>query len=736
MYPNPLKLFLSLLCALLVPLAIGAGVQQVTIDANGNVLNTVLTNYPAGGLQINGVAVDTSLANRQPLDSDLTAIAALVTDPFGRVLLTKGDAAAVRTYISAGTSNFDGAFSSLTGKPTTIAGYGITDFNSLGNAQWSLLSHVHAAADITSGTLAIARIPTGATSSTVATGDKGVTTLTLNTPSLIYTTPVTFTNTAGAWAATLALATQTQKTFLAGPASGAVATPTFRTIAAADIGTGTANTTTFLRGDQTWTAVTVPTIPSTANMLKGDGAGNATSAGFTMPSSFAIGDLIYANASGALVSLADVATGSVLLSGGVTTAPSYGKVTTSHTTGIAASGSNGDITATAALNTLTAASATNLVLNAGSSGGQITLGQGANGSITLAPSGTGKVITAAIQGTGVTSTTPLLNLRTDVVRLEVARASDGAVSAGQVYTGRFGVYNGSFDVAYLNSTGLQLTTTTPSITWSSTANNPTNTLDLGVTRNAAGVAEINTGTAGQWASLKLGTRNATTNTVTDGLIIGHQLSTGTAATGLGEGILFNLDSSTTADQNAMRLRTEWTTATHASRTAKFVLALENNAGASLTDVLAVNGSGNIVLSTAISARAYNSGFQTLTTSTDTTLLFDSERWDTDTIHSTTTNTGRLTCNTAGIYTIAANVSFANNATGLRLVKIVLNGATVICLDMRAALSGSDTHMALSTQYNLAAGDYVECVAWQSSGGNLNTVVTGNASSEFSMVRVP
>lgn len=38
-----------------------------------------------------------------------------------------GSASAFRTAIGAGTSDFDGAFSSLTGKPTTLAGYGITD---------------------------------------------------------------------------------------------------------------------------------------------------------------------------------------------------------------------------------------------------------------------------------------------------------------------------------------------------------------------------------------------------------------------------------------------------------------------------------------------------------------------------------------------------------------------------------------------------------------------------------
>lgn len=41
-------------------------------------------------------------------------------------------------------------FASLTSKPTTVAGYGITDFNSLGDARWSLLAHTHTFASLTS----------------------------------------------------------------------------------------------------------------------------------------------------------------------------------------------------------------------------------------------------------------------------------------------------------------------------------------------------------------------------------------------------------------------------------------------------------------------------------------------------------------------------------------------------------------------------------------------------------
>lgn len=67
------------------------------------------------------------ITDAQPVDADLTAIAALTTTAFGRSLLTQVDGAAVRSTIGAGTSSFSGAFSALTSKPTTLAGYGITD---------------------------------------------------------------------------------------------------------------------------------------------------------------------------------------------------------------------------------------------------------------------------------------------------------------------------------------------------------------------------------------------------------------------------------------------------------------------------------------------------------------------------------------------------------------------------------------------------------------------------------
>jgi hypothetical protein len=52
--------------------------------------------------------------------------------------------------------------------------------------------------------------------------------------------------------------------------------------------------------------------------------------GGTNIASYAVGDLLFASGATTLSKLADVATGNALISGGVTTAPSWGKITSSH----------------------------------------------------------------------------------------------------------------------------------------------------------------------------------------------------------------------------------------------------------------------------------------------------------------------------------------------------------------------------------------------------------------------
>jgi hypothetical protein len=62
-----------------------------------------------------------------------------------------------------------------------------------------------------------------------------------------------------------------------------------------------------------------------------------------------------------------------------------------------------------------------------------------------------------------------------------------------------------------------------------------------------------------------------TNTIVDIGLLTHN-STGTPTTGFGTGLLFSAESSTTTGRSQGRIRTQWTTATDASRKAKLTLS--------------------------------------------------------------------------------------------------------------------------------------------------------------------
>jgi hypothetical protein len=94
-------------------------------------------------------------------------------------------------------------------------------------------------------------------------------------------------------------------------------------------------------------------ITTLGTIATGVWAGTAVAAdhGGTGITSYAIGDIIYASGTSTLSKLPDVATGNALISGGVTTAPSWGKIgLTTHVSGtlpLANGGTNGTATATA-----------------------------------------------------------------------------------------------------------------------------------------------------------------------------------------------------------------------------------------------------------------------------------------------------------------------------------------------------------------------------------------------------
>lgn len=120
------------------------------------------------------------------------------------------------------------------------------------------------------------------------------------------------------------------------------------------------------------------------------------------------------------------------------------------------------------------------------------------------------------------------------------------------------------------------------------------------------------------------------------------------------------------------------------------------------------------------ANAYRSSSQSIPDVTETIVLFNAERYDTASLHSTSATTGRMTASVDGIWHVDTNVVFASNATNTRTSRILKNGATEMIKDARSGL-GSDHALSHSIDLELSAGEYVEVAVSQNSGGSLNVI---------------
>ncbi len=158
-------------------------------------------------------------------------------------------------------------------------------------------------------------------------------------------------------------------------------------------------------------------------------------------------------------------------------------------------------------------------------------------------------------------------------------------------------------------------------------------------------------------------------------------------------------------------------------------------GDTVTDVFKVDAGKDVAYLRGIGARAYNDAAISIPDAAGTLLTFNSERYDTDAIHSVSSNTGRLTCKTAGVYQVSVSAEFAANATGVRRCRIRRDGTTFIAGYLSNAASAGTTIIAFSTTWKFAVDEYVEVFAYQTSGGDLNMNSTADYSPEFMMVKV-
>jgi len=164
-----------------------------------------------------------------------------------------------------------------------------------------------------------------------------------------------------------------------------------------------------------WSTPTYPSASGTAGkVLRSDGTNNVYST-FTIPDTYTTGDIIYASATNVFSALADVAAGSYLRSGGVTTAPVWSTLTLPNT---------------AAISTILYASAANVIsaLATANTGALVTSSTGVP-SIT-----SGAVANRVLRTDGTTVSFAQVALATDVSgNLPVANLNSGTSASNTTF---------------------------------------------------------------------------------------------------------------------------------------------------------------------------------------------------------------------------------------------------------------------------------------------------------------
>lgn len=143
--------------------------------------------------------------------------------------------------------------------------------------------------------------------------------------------------------------------------------------------------------------------------------------------------------------------------------------------------------------------------------------------------------------------------------------------------------------------------------------------------------------------------------------------------------------------------------------------------------------GSIRKSIAIGARVERAADQAIPTAVNTAVSFSAAGYDPFGMWRASTPT-RLTAYTAGFYLASGLFAWAANATGIRIMKIYVNGGNPFtgCGVPGSALAA--LAMTASGLVYLNEGDYLELIAYQTSGGSL-TIGGGYYPIQMSVARI-
>lgn len=117
--------------------------------------------------------------------------------------------------------------------------------------------------------------------------------------------------------------------------------------------------------------------------------------------------------------------------------------------------------------------------------------------------------------------------------------------------------------------------------------------------------------------------------------------------------------------------------------------------------------------------------QAISRNTFTAITFDSEAFDTDSMHSTSSNTSRITINTAGLYLFSGFVEgpAAGGAVTYMLAQIYKNGSRVFGYNDYGENSGAYSGIT-TLAYEASVGDYFELFGYWFAASGTTTTFSG------------